>query len=48
MPEQRKAIETYKMIQSEIKGYEVGNDCALFWIDRFAKQYRKLWMEING
>lgn len=41
-------IERYKWVQSEKAHRDLGNDCCLEWIEKYAKQYREQWEQKNG
>ena len=43
MKEQIKAIEIYKWIESERRGYDLGNEASKEWIELYAKKFREDW-----
>ena len=42
---QKEEIEKYKYIQSQKAGYDLGNDCCIEWINKFAKNFKKWYFE---
>jgi hypothetical protein len=45
MREQTNAINVYKWCQSEKAGHDLGNDCCIEWVMKYAKKFRKEWEE---
>lgn len=41
-------IERYKWIKSQKAKKDLGNNCCLEWIEKYAKEYREQWEEKNG
>ena len=43
MESQRKEMETYKWIESEKCGYDLGDKALMDWVQKHAKSYRTWW-----
>jgi len=43
--DQKKAIEKYKWDESKKAGKDLGQACILDWIKKYAKKFRKKWVE---
>jgi hypothetical protein len=45
---QKNEIEKYKWIESEKRGYDIGNKACLEWIDKYAEQFYKNYKKENN
>jgi hypothetical protein len=45
MKKQLEEIKKYKWIESEKAGKDLGNDCCIEWVTRFAKKFRDEYLK---
>ena len=48
MQDQTNEINIYKWVQSERVGHDLGNECCIEWVMKFAKKFREDWERKNN